>query len=313
MLELDVAHSGRDSASVTTHSAISVVSALASGRGVTIGIAIPCAVEVQRIRGGAARQRLVVDSAGAEDSHGLVRTCVLDALNHLSQELAKTETLFVKIRSAIPPAVGLKSSSAVSAAVVKAVLELYSDGVMDADEVLKISCSASIEAGASITGAYDDAAASLLGGLVFADNPKFKILKRASFPTEKFGSIVLLLVPERKKRFTSSIDTSRFAHQKKESLEAFQYALHGDVSQAMFLNSIVQCLALGYRMRPITTALSGGATAAGISGKGPTVAAICLTDKQAERVGRIWQDQNPDCRVLRTGVWQGEENPVRRK
>src|SRR5579872_5766983 len=114
-LKLDNAHRFRESASVVTHSAISVVSALASGRGVTVGIKIPCKVSVQIIEGRAVGNGFVVDSPGSEDRHGLVRTCVLAALRCVHQE-EKVENTSVRIRSSIPQAVGLKSSSAISCA-----------------------------------------------------------------------------------------------------------------------------------------------------------------------------------------------------
>lgn len=282
---------------VTTHSAISVVNALATGKGATIGIGIQCNVKASIVQGkGSARIR-----SGAPDQHGLVKKCVEYSLNEIGVVLPANQTLEISIDSNIPPAVGLKSSSAVSVAVVKAIFDFF-NAEKNHETILNVSCLASKDSGASLTGAYDDASACLLGGFVVTDNEKFKIIKRTSLP-RRLGSNVEILVPNRKK-YTSSIDRSVYAKMRHHSLRAFGHAKSGDIAQAMFLNSIVQCVALGYSIDPVVIALLEGASGCGITGKGPAIAAICPNATIAKKIRKKWSALCSDCRVISTFVVQ---------
>ncbi|MDO5846189.1 MAG: hypothetical protein Q4Q04_04610, partial [Methanocorpusculum sp.] len=53
-----------------------------------------------------------------------------------------------------------------------------------------LGAKASIAAKISITGAYDDAAACLLGGLVFTDNKNMRLLRRTAMP-EEYAVVIL--------------------------------------------------------------------------------------------------------------------------
>jgi shikimate kinase len=287
---------------VTTHSAISVVNAIPAGRGVTIAIDIPCRVSVslkERKSGGA-----IAVLSKESDPHKLVKKSVNYALRILNHRVPRYQQLVIKIDSEIPTAVGLKSSSAVSVGVTKAIFGLFSSESKSA-VILRSSCLASKDSGASLTGAYDDAAASLLGGVVFTDNLKFRLIKRSKLP-KRMGSLVAILVPRKRKVLTSSLSRSSFALYRKESLKAFHRALAGDFAQAMLLNSMIQCAAQNYSMLPVTTALTEGARTAGVTGKGPAVAAICANEKTLHRVKRAWKKENKNCYVLFTHVVQPE-------
>lgn len=284
----------------TTHSAISVVNAIPSGRGVTIGIEIPCRVIVESFRSASAKIKVKSDMA---DPHGLIVTCVKYTAKALGVKPTELPNITINVESKIPSAVGLKSSSAVSVAVVKAVSELYSDK-LDSRSILTISSKASKDSKASLTGAYDDASACLLGGLVFTDNSKFKILRHIKL-AQSFGSRVAILIPNRKK-LTSSLKGTVFSQYKAESLRAFHFALEGEIAQAMLLNSIVQCVSLGYSIRPVISALGEGATASGVTGKGPAVAALCMSSRKLSRITKRWSEENPDCDILSTKIVQPE-------
>lgn len=286
---------------VTTHSAISVVNAIPAGRGVTIGIDIPCKVRVSI--GRSANSKINIKS-NFRDQHNLIATSLNYAMKKIGVKLPRSSTIFISIKSKIPPAVGLKSSSAVSVAVVKAVVELFSSK-LDNESILKVSSIASKDSKASLTGAYDDASACLLGGMVFTDNTRFKILRHTRVP-KRLGSNVALLVPNYRKKLTSSIDRRVFSKYKEKSLRAFQYALNGEVVQAMLLNSVIQCASLRYPIRPVISAIREGATAAGVTGKGPAVSALCSNVRTLQRVTERWQEENPDCRVINTSIVQPE-------
>ncbi|MDG6905257.1 MAG: shikimate kinase [Nitrososphaerota archaeon] len=292
----------RRSFEATTHSAISVVNAIPAGKGVTIAIDIPCRVRASISRRN--NEESISIASGIEDPHDLVKTSARYSLTHFSFDIQKSSQLRIQISSKIPPAVGLKSSSAVSVATASAVFGLFGKE-KDHKAILRASCIASKDSKASVTGAFDDAAASLLGGLVFTNNSKFKILKHQRVP-KNLGSRVVILVPTDKKKLTSSINPTSYSKYRDESLNAFDYSMKGEFSSAMMLNSVIQCAALGYSIDPVSRALSEGASAAGITGKGPAVAAICRDLRTAKRIRATWLRENKSCRVLETRIVQPE-------
>ncbi|MDA4129924.1 MAG: shikimate kinase [Thaumarchaeota archaeon] len=289
----------------STHSAVSVVSALTTGKGATIGINIPCSVSVTLTTGKKNLHSQIQVTNGFADPHHLIETCVNYSLKSAGRKLSDSEGVFVKIDSQIPVAQGLKSSSAISVAVVAAMMKMLGQ-VMQPLEILKISCKASIASGASLTGAFDDAAACLLGGMVLSDNLKFRLLEHVRISPD-IGSHAAILVPAQGTKFTSSIDRNVYRKFRKESEEAFRFAASGETAQAMLLNSIIQCVALSYSIRPVLSALSEGASASGISGKGPAVSALCRSSKIANRVAQRWIEENPARKVISAKTVQPKE------
>lgn len=292
-----------------SHSAISVVNALATGKGATIGIALKCKIRATLVGRksipNVPRMSGVVIKSDFKDHHNLVETCRRYTEQFMKSTIPEDKIISLTIESQIPPAVGLKSSSAISIASVRAISRVLS-GELGYNSVLKISCQASKDSGASITGAYDDAAACLLGGMVLTDNSKFRIVKHARVPAS-LGEIVIIRVPEKETKYTSSVDTKVYSSLKKDSMKAFEYAKQGKLAQAMLLNSIIQCVALGYSFEPISSAIDEGATASGISGKGPAIAALCQTQKLAHSIEKRWREEAESrITILKTQVVQPE-------
>ena len=69
---------------------------------------------------------------------------------------------------------------------------------------------------------------------------------------------------------------------------AHQEALRGNYPLSITLNGIAYSSILGYDVAPVADALHAGAVAAGLSGKGPAIAAI-VPDKKVEAVISAWQ------------------------
>lgn len=292
-----------------SHSAVSVVNALAAGKGGAIGIVLRCKITATLVSKKSFPNRLrgsgVVISSGFRDHHDLIATCKRYTERFLKLAVPEDEAVSIRVESEIPPAVGLKSSSAISIASVRAISKLLSKR-LDSNSILKISCRASKDSGASITGAYDDAAACLLGGIALANNSKFKLLKHARVPTS-LGEFVVIRLPEKERKYTSSVDPKVYSSFKKEGMKAFEYAKRGEVAQAMLLNSIIQCSALGYSLEPVSSAIDEGATAAGISGKGPAVAALCQSQALARSIEKRWREEaESPITILKTRIVQPE-------
>ena len=290
-------------ATVATHSAVTVVSAFSSGKGVTIGIDVPCIVTAD-LRPREIGTPEINVRGKIPDTQNLVVVTVKRAMKYLGVRIPHEKSVFLTVDSEIPTAVGLKSSSAVSVAVTKAIFEIFSrQDLMPAEsqKILQISCEASIEAGASLTGAFDDATASLLGGLVFSDNLKFRLLRHESLNPE-LGSAVRILVPINRNKLTSTLSLETYRKYRALSLEAIEYAQRGVLVQAMLLNSIIHSVIHHYSMQPIISSLAEGASASGITGKGPAVAAICRNNRISNRVARRWNEENRDCRIITASV-----------
>lgn len=61
-------------------------------------------------------------------------------------------------------------------------------------EIVKLGVKAAKEVGVTITGAFDDACASFLGGIVITDNRKMELIRR-----EEADSKVLIFAPAKKR------------------------------------------------------------------------------------------------------------------
>jgi shikimate kinase len=175
------------------------------------------------------------------------------------------------VRSEIPIGYGLKSSSAVSNAVALAYSRLAGKEVDDY-AVLDSAVRASLDAKVTITGAYDDATACYFGGFVVTDNYARKLVKREEAPDNLHAVIFL---PR---------NTPRGTVQKLSDLsdlftDAFRLAEAGEYWKAMKLNGVLASAALGANYKPVLAALEQGALAAGISGNGPSVAAVAYEDE----------------------------------
>jgi len=118
---------------------------------------------------------------------------------------------------------------------------------------------------------------------VITDNYQRRILKQ--FDAEDY--VVLIHVPP-KKAYTASSNVERMRLIAKEVKAAHELALLGEYWEAMTINGILHSTVLGYDPSIILDALSAKAIAAGLSGKGPAVAAVVSKDHLGE-VRDVWE------------------------
>ncbi len=245
------------------YGAITVVCGLPLSRGIALGVDLKVEAEVELteecceemtswVRG----RRVVMGEA------------LLKGLRRILKFFGFEGGLKAKINSEIPPERGLKSSSAVSNALILAAMEALGEK-LEPLEVLRLSVKLSRMAGITLTGALDDACASLLGGLCAADSKRMRIIARKSVPEFSVG----ILVP-RRRVLTSSLRDVNFSLYAELFDQIFRRALEGDWIKSMTENGEAMCSVLGYSRRPITEALRSGALGAGLTGKGPAFAAI---------------------------------------
>jgi shikimate kinase len=262
--------------------AATILNAVANWKGSAFGVGLRTEAEVILNSSG----KVKGDVPGVDTR--LVVRCVEKILERFGRGLGAT----VRTRSEVPVASGLKSSSTAANASVLAALDALG-AEMDLFEAAVIGVSAAKEVGVTITGALDDALASMLGGVVVTDNREMKLLRR-----EETDSAVILLVPD-KKVLSKDTDVGRSRLVAPLADVAFDLALKGDYGRAMTLNGLMYCAALGFSAEPIMAALKAGAWGASLSGTGPAYAALAPDDK-VDEISFAWEGLGG--RVIRAAV-----------
>lgn len=244
------------------HGAVTVINATATGRGAALAV-----------RGG-------VEAAWQWEGDTF-RWQNLDVDDRLAQavfprmqaHLRTRAGAIAGTRSTFPPSRGLKTSSSAAAALVRAAARAHGTRIGDED-VETIALAAGIDAGVTLTGAYDDLVATVRGGCHVTDNRVNKVLD--SFKVRPWP--VAVWVPEARirKEDVAGIDATGVA----KDIEHAEGALYeGDIPLAMTLNgdaffTLYQEAGLPVTERPARAALEAGALGAGLSGTGPAVAAV---------------------------------------
>jgi shikimate kinase len=149
---------------------------------------------------------------------------------------------------------------------------------MDLVDAVRIGTRAAIDAGVSVTGAFDDACACALGGVVLTDNRSEEILFRGPMP-DYFRA--LIYVPPFQVR-KASLPRKRMAAVKGLVDLAFEVAQEGDYFRALTLNGMCYSVALGLDQEVAVKAMMSGALAAGLTGTGPALVMLVVEDKVRE-------------------------------
>jgi len=265
------------------HGAVSVLNAIATGVGGAVGIELNVRAVV----------RLTPSPGVIIESHtpwGRVGSpdALRDAIQRAAQHLGHEGGIEVTVHSEIPPASGLKSSSAV----VNAIL----DGITDAlgiriSTIRKAAIGVEVArmAGLTITGAYDDSLATLGEGVYITDNERLRILRWLGIWD---GLYAVVRVPSTG-RPIDSVDPHAFKRLRSAYKAAADLALRGLWREAMTANGLLTLAATGWdkaSLELIVRALSiRSVVAAGVSGKGPSVFAV--TTEPAE-VLQAWGEES---------------------
>ena len=212
----------------TSHGAATIVNAIANGKGAAFGLDLKTEATVELTEGEGIN--VTMDGLVGE-STALVERCVLGVLERVGS--GKRYHAEVRTSSQIPVSRGLKSSSAAANAVVLATLDAL-NVEMDLVDAVRIGTRAAIDAGVSVTGAFDDACACALGGVVLTDNRSEEILFHGPMP-DYFRA--LIYVPPFQVR-KASLPRKRMAAVKGLVDLAFEVAQEGDYFRALTLNGM---------------------------------------------------------------------------
>lgn len=267
-----------------------IINAISTGCGSAFGIQLYIDAEVQ-IKSG----NKIKCSSDQNVDTTLLEICAKNVL----KKYQITTGVEIHTRSTLPVASGLSSSSAVSNAVTmalnKVLIEEYEiNSLLDNSKILNIAVDSSLEAGVTITGAFDDASASFYGGISVTNNLKRKIIRNEKWN----GQNILIYMPD-KKSPTAEADVARMKLLAPWVKLAFREVLKGNIYHALTLNGLLYCSALHFNPDIALDALQAGASAAGLSGTGPSFVAI-TDSKICHKVVEAW-DNYPG-RVIKTKV-----------
>ncbi|MEA1893935.1 MAG: shikimate kinase [Euryarchaeota archaeon] len=231
------------------------------------------------IAGGEGAGRITgrIENADTADT-ALITRCVSLVLDRFGYRCDGVVTT----RSEIPIARGLKSSSAAANATVLATLDAIGE-TLPPLEVVSMGVRAALDVGVTITGAFDDACASALGGIVITDNRNMELVERLEYDSD-----VLIYLPE-EKAFTADTDVTRSKAVAPLVEMAYQLALDHDFENAMTLNGLLYCAALGFDTEIVMSALEIGVLGVSLSGTGSAYTALVGRDKIKELKG-CWSD-----------------------
>ncbi len=262
-----------------SHGAISILNAFSTGKGGALSIDLWTRAKVTLRDGSGAISGFV--ASHPDESSKLIITTVKKTLEHYGYEDKFAGEVITS--SNIPPAVGLKSSSAAANSAALATASAL--GIEPDDDLLvRIGVDASLESGVSLTGGFDDSYASYHGGAVLTDNKRMKVEKTLKLPSDL--NIVVLVPP--RKTYTGLLDKTKFSSISRISELAYREASDGHVWDALTLNGLAYASVLGEDPKPALTALEAGALGAGLSGKGPAIVAV-VEGERAGKVRKVWE------------------------
>jgi len=290
-----------------------VLNALATGTGAAFGIDVETRATV-RLDPDADGVSGAIEGVPDADT-ALIERCV----GLVVERYGDGEGGRVRTESDVPLAAGLKSSSAAANATVLATAAALGVSVVDdvgaalggpgePDEpgaseapggprdpddpddttigrlaACRLGVRAARDAGVTATGAFDDASASMVGGVTVTDNTADDLLAR----TTRDWDVLVWTPPER--AYTADADVSRCEAVAPVAELVAELALDGRFGTAMTVNGFAFSAALGFPAEAAVEALPH-AHGVSLSGTGPSVVAVGDRDRLAAARDR-WDDR----------------------
>ena len=258
-------NNGNNGARATVHGAVSIVNAIATKKGATLGVALKVEAEVRSRRGG--KGSISIRTENRSLSSKLIQKTVRQTVPKNILESSKIE---VAVSSEIPAGFGLKSSSSISSAVALACARAFGLRLSD-QQILLAGVEASIASKVSITGAYDDACSCYYGGFNVTDNSRRRIVRHQRAPR---GMSAVIFIPKNRRRG----DLRRLRLLEPAFEGAWSLAKKADYWEAMTINGLAVSSVLGSDPGLVATLIERGAVAASVSGNGPAIAAVVNDD-----------------------------------
>lgn len=258
---------------VLMNGAVSIVNAIATGKGATLGTSLKTTIRVN-----ISKNKVGILAESVNAYHAKFIKLIIKQI--VPSGILLNTGLHISIDSNIPIGCGLKSSSIISTGISLACNKLFKLGLNEAD-VLNSSVLASIKAGVSITGAYDDACGCYYGGFVVTDNIKNKIIK-AEKCNEKL-SVVIFIPKLLKRKKVKTLKRLNFVFNK-----AWILAQRSDYWNAMTLNGMAISIIFNLNPNLILSLMDKGAFAASTSGNGTSIVAI-TKNKDINTINKVFR------------------------
>lgn len=255
--------------------AISFVNALLGGEGCAAAIELGAVAELELEAQPGFWSRWEVPP---EADTPLVRSTLTAAVREFGGDGPFHGTL--SLRSTVPWARGLKSSSAVVGAILRAAEDALGGGrPHPAVELASIGVRVHRALGLTATGGFDDALVALEGGVVAADNRANRRLFATEVPSDWD---LLLALPAGAHAPAPSLQL-RFLGRGPAGARAMELARRGRLLDAMRINTEEVETALGVSFHPLRHELEArGAYGVGVSGLGPALALVGPHDRVPE-------------------------------
>jgi shikimate kinase len=260
-----------------------VLNALACGKGSAFAIDAETTATVSLDADADSVSGEIAEQTGADTR--LIERCV----ELTTERFGASEGGHVRTESELPMASGLKSSSAAANATVLATLDALDVAEeVDRDTACLVGVEAARDVGVTITGAFDDASASMLGGVTVTDNERDELLAREAVDWD-----VLVWTPP-EQAFSADADVERCRRIAPIAELIADIALDGEYGRAMTINGFAFSAALDFPTDPMFEALPDVAGVS-LSGTGPSVIAVgeqatleSLQDHWSNRAGTTW-------------------------
>lgn len=263
-----------------------VLNALATGTGSAFAIDLETTADVELDESPGVHGS--IEGERQEDT-SLIERCVALTLEQYGDAEFIGGT--VETASEIPMAAGLKSSSAAANATVRATLgALGKDQQVDALDATRLGVEAARDVGVTVTGAFDDASASMLGGLTITDNENDELLAQDTWDR----AVAIYTPPER--AYSAEADVDRCRRIGAVANVVASLAKEGSYADAMTINGFAFAATLEFSPEPMLAALPA-ADGVSLSGTGPSTVAVG-TDEGIDAVMRAWSDRPGN--VIRT-------------
>jgi shikimate kinase len=244
----------------TVFGAVSVINAIATGKGSTLGISLKVKAKITLEPGFTGISK---NFANDKLVNRIIRSII-------PSKVLNNNFISINLTSDIPAGWGLKSSSAVSNAISLACYKLIKEEIYDR-AVLNTAVNSSLWAKVSVTGAFDDACACYFGGIILSDNHYKKLIKREPINNDLW---VIIFLPNGIYRG----DIMKLKLHKELFNHAFKLAMKGDYWKAMNLNGILINSILYNNYDPLLRAIENNCLAVSYSGNGPAIAAVVYKD-----------------------------------
>ena len=271
-----------------SNGAISILHALGLGRGCSIGIQLTTKVQMVEYP---------VDIE--DDRNGLlaaVEKCWRD------RGFPTPEQFGWKVDRSIPIGQGLKSSSALSCAALRA-LNSYAWTGLSNSEIADIAANSQLISNCARTGSMDDNWASLEPGWKLVD-PALSASESIILQGDIDPSLSVIILLRGKRLVEISADA--FLEHEQIFERSLASVMRGSILDALSSNGMAVAAATDDQeaLRICNLSIASGAIAAGISGSGPSIAIVCFQEDSTS-LSRLFSESGLE--VISTGIYVKDE------